>query len=638
MGGGSYLSIARIAAFFVAVWCGSCASKKAGISTIVAEIVIGLVLGPRMLGLMPSEYAMCAFEDSKMDCDLLKDGGWHHIRGHEDLEHMVHEEEEYCHKPEQLETYGSFEECLLGKCDEHLLHECAATPDIFTIIGHIGVSMMIFEAGMHVDFEKVKMVGVKACLVAVLGTFTPIILATILIGVLGYEFYPNGMAVGISLSPTSIGISLKLLGELGVLDRLFGQAIIVAAVVDDILALICFQAFFAVASPGGGLGLALGKLAAGVVLMGVCAFLSLKHWPMWMEKILEGKSSEGKFSKKDQIHFFIMFMILLLYATGFNFIGSHLWGCFVGGLSFTAVPHSHHLWTAQTKRSVKWMIRIFFACTVGFSIPIEKLLTAKSFGYGMIIGAIPCLGAKVFCAPFMGDAKWVIGWGMCGRAEFAYYIAAGALTSLLMSKEVYAITIWSLLCATIIAPFAFRHVLNKYTRQLQVSHRSTFIEIPDSASFKHEYEPETQEQKVVVDDAASPGGCVLPIHTGPMTSQNTQTDPWLVQIYPFEAKATTPSEAASPSVYKGLAKGLETQIQLEERVWDKNARGGSWYAESDGLTEDIVKEKDEEIEKMKKEIASLKKDLATAQLPTAQQIYMAAAFLQQGADEAVELS
>merc|ERR1719235_761646 len=267
---------------------------------------------------------------------------------------------------------------------------------------------MIFEAGMHVDFDKVKMVGAKACIVAVIGTFAPIILATGLIAALGYDFYPNGMAVGISLSPTSIGISLKLLGELGVLDRLFGQAIIVAAVVDDILALICFQAFFAVASPGGGLGFALGKLAVGVVVMGICAALSFKHWPMWMEKILKDKSSEGKFSQRDQIHFFIMFMILLIYATGFNFIGSHLWGCFVGGLSFTAVPHSHHLWVAQTKRSVKWMIRIFFACTVGFSIPIDKLLTAKSFGYGMIIGAIPCLAAKVFCAPFMGDAKWVI--------------------------------------------------------------------------------------------------------------------------------------------------------------------------------------------------------------------------------------
>jgi len=26
---------------------------------------------------------------------------------------------------------------------------------------------------------------------------------------------------------------------------------------------------------------------------------------------------------------------------------------------------------------------------------------------------------QVFCAPFMGKARWVIGWAMVGRAEFA---------------------------------------------------------------------------------------------------------------------------------------------------------------------------------------------------------------------------
>jgi Kef-type K+ transport system membrane component KefB len=501
MGGGSYLSIARIAAFFLCVWCGSMASKKAGISTIVAEIVIGLALGPKILGVMPNEYAMCAYEDTdhmegntgRMNCELLKDGQYHHIRGHDDLEHMVEEELEFCKEKiadEESDFYGkSFEECLLQKCDEHLLHECAATPDIFTIIGHIGVSMMIFEAGMHVDFEKVKMVGPKACCVAVIGTFMPIILGTVLIGLFGYDFYPNGTAVGISLSPTSIGISLKLLGEMGVLDRLFGQAIIVAAVVDDILALICYQLFFAVASADGGLGASLGKLSAGVVLMAICAALSIKHWPMFMDWMLRDKSSKGKFSPKAQLHFFMMFFVLLVYATGFNFVGSHLWGCFVGGLSFTAVPDSHHLWVHQTKRSVKWMIRIFFACTVGFSIPIEKLLSAKSFGYGMVIGAIPCLAAKVFCAPFMGDAKWVIGWGMCGRAEFAYYIAAAAMSAMLMSKEVYAITIWALLCATVVAPFAFRGVLQRYTKMLDKKHRSTFMTLPEGVKLDFEHAP-----------------------------------------------------------------------------------------------------------------------------------------------------
>merc|ERR1712048_547765 len=76
-------------------------------------------------------------------------------------------------------------------------------------------------------------------------------------------------------------------------------------------------------------------------------------------------------------------------------------------------------------------------------------------------------GAKVFCALFMGDARWVIGWGMCGRAEFAYLIAQMALSTMLMSEEVFSICIWSLLWATLIAPLVFKKVLDMYTKKLQ---------------------------------------------------------------------------------------------------------------------------------------------------------------------------
>ena len=83
---------------------------------------------------------------------------------------------------------------------------------------------MIFESGMHFDFEKAKIVGAKACLVAVLGTITPLIAGALLTMVFGYGFFPQGVAAGTALAPTSVGIALRLLGEAGVLQENFGQA------------------------------------------------------------------------------------------------------------------------------------------------------------------------------------------------------------------------------------------------------------------------------------------------------------------------------------------------------------------------------------------------------------------------------
>jgi len=124
--------------------------------------------------------------------------------------------------------------------------------------------------------------------------------------------------------------------------------------------------------------------------------------------------------------------------------------------------HTHHVWVRQTKRITSWMIRIFFACTVAFSIPIGQLLSVDAFLKGSLMGIGPCVLTKVFCAPFMGNAKFVIGWAMVGRAEFAYLIAQMAAAANMIDEATFSICIWALLYATIFAPFIFRTVLNRY--------------------------------------------------------------------------------------------------------------------------------------------------------------------------------
>ena len=56
-----------------------------------------------------------------------------------------------------------------------LSHEVA--PDVMTLIGHAGVSLMIFESGMHFDFSQLRVVGPKALVFATCGTGLPIALA-----------------------------------------------------------------------------------------------------------------------------------------------------------------------------------------------------------------------------------------------------------------------------------------------------------------------------------------------------------------------------------------------------------------------------------------------------------------------------
>merc|ERR1719277_620586 len=166
---------------------------------------------------------------------------------------------------------------------------------------------------------------------------------------------------------------------------------------------------------------------------------------------------------------FVMFMVLMGYSYITHLCGTHLWGCFIAGMSFACLGHdvfdAHHVWEKQTKRITSWMLRIFFSCTVAFSIPVSELMSFDAFWKGSIMGIGPCIATKVFCAFFMGKSRWVIGWAMVGRAEFAYLIAQMGLAGGMISDALFSQLIWALLWATIFAPLVFRYVLTKYIQE-----------------------------------------------------------------------------------------------------------------------------------------------------------------------------
>ena len=91
------------------------------------------------------------------------------------------------------------------------------------------VTLMIFESGLHVDFAMLRKVGLRASVVAVLGTFLPLVSGMLLIMVFDperYELWPVGLAVGVTLAPTSVGMALKMLGEKKQLGEEYGQLIV----------------------------------------------------------------------------------------------------------------------------------------------------------------------------------------------------------------------------------------------------------------------------------------------------------------------------------------------------------------------------------------------------------------------------
>ena len=180
--------------------------------------------------------------------------------------------------------------------------------------------------------------------------------------------------------------------------------------------------------------------------------------------IVKKSVAEGQ---EDEALLFMMWAFLIAGATVAGWLGNNLWGCLSAGMVFCNVPHSHHIWSNRLKGITVWMSRIFFACTVAFTIDPDEFIRFEVFIGGMLLSAVVC-----FCFWFVGvisssGAPWGFGWGMAGKAELAFFFAEKAKSSNMMSKQAYAIVIWALLFTIGVASFRFRLSLARHVQDAE---------------------------------------------------------------------------------------------------------------------------------------------------------------------------
>ena len=95
------------------------------------------------------------------------------------------------------------------------------------------------SASLLSQFEKVRQIGGKAFIVAIIGTAMPMVMGMLFVAALfPGKLYPEGFAAGCALAPTSVGISIKLLSDAKMLNSMAGQTTLTAAFIDDVFSLV----------------------------------------------------------------------------------------------------------------------------------------------------------------------------------------------------------------------------------------------------------------------------------------------------------------------------------------------------------------------------------------------------------------
>jgi Na+:H+ antiporter len=138
------------------------------------------------------------------------------------------------------------------------------TDPALEILAELGVILLLFAVGLESNVREMLSVGPSSALVAVLGVVAPTLLG---LGVSSW-FHPGAsvylhLFVGATLCATSVGITARVLQDLGQIQAREARIILGAAVIDDVLGLIVLATVTAIiaAAAGNGPGLSVRMLA-----------------------------------------------------------------------------------------------------------------------------------------------------------------------------------------------------------------------------------------------------------------------------------------------------------------------------------------------------------------------------------------
>lgn len=336
--------------------------------------------------------------------------------------------------------------------------------DFLETVAELGVIVLMFTAGLETDIKELKKSGKASLVIALCGVIVPIaggFLAAFFFN--KPEIIPSDASssvllqnvfMGVILTATSVSITVETLKELGKLKTHSGNAILGAAIIDDILGIVALTIITSLADPSVHIAAVLGKVAAFFVFAIVVGCLFYKAYKYWM-------THADKMRHRHVIIAFV-FCLLMAYAAEHLFGVADITGAYIAGLIISNTGRSEYLQEKFDILSYLLLSPVFFA-NIGLSVALPKmtpmiiLFTLILVIVAILTKVVGCgLGAKL-CG-YQSHQCLRIGIGMVSRGEVALIVASkGAAMGLLGSAFMGAVVVMVVI-TTIITPVLLKVV------------------------------------------------------------------------------------------------------------------------------------------------------------------------------------
>ena len=339
----------------------------------------------------------------------------------------------------------------------------APKPDALMMVGEFGLVLMVLEAGVEVDLASLSLVGARGVQVAFFGSLVPLAIGATLSKLVFDMSAKTCLAVGASLAPTSMGISLKVLQDGGVLGTPTGQLIIAAAVMDDVIALVLLSELEALRDPTPVNFIV--PIVSSLCFIVFVGYLAVRVVPDLLVKRLVPRVPK-KHLEGVLLGMVFVVSYFMMVSTHYG-RSSHLLGAFLGGLCFCSLSSVQHVWHREVEKILSWLIRVFFACTIGFEVPIRDLWTGPVLARAAVfmIAAFGKIATGLFARPLTAVEASKIGFAMSAWGEFAFIVATASRSAGTLGHEEFSAVILCVLLSAIYAPLCVSQAIKAEKRK-----------------------------------------------------------------------------------------------------------------------------------------------------------------------------
>lgn len=339
---------------------------------------------------------------------------------------------------------------------------------VLLVLAEAGVLILLFDVGLESDLRALAGVGWSSLFVALIGVIIPLFLGW----VAAAWFFPEAATithifVGATLSATSVGITARVLADLGKLQSVEGRIILGAAVIDDVLGLVVLAIVsgMAVAAASEGAGIS-GMTVIGILLRAV-VFLSTA---IGIGYVFSGQIF--RFAAWTRRHgMLLIFALAVCFTLAYiaEVLGlADIIGAFAAGLLLD--PYGEGVRTREEERTLSELLQplsqIFvplFFVLMGTHVHLKAASGFVVFGFGLVL-ILAAMAGKLVCALGIvqrGVNRLAVAIGMIPRGEVGLIFAGIGTSTMLrgqpvLSQDVFSAAVLMVLVTTLVTPMGLR--------------------------------------------------------------------------------------------------------------------------------------------------------------------------------------